>query len=239
MFRAIPFKEQAEYLDRSEKKTNRRVLLTDDVKEIEDKMQKCLEEISNLQAMVENNAIEELYGSCASLSRRMVNIATKIGLLPAEYGIKDKKDYINRVVVDKKNVIFNRREDKLQIILPELLPHRPQYDSVNNKMKYMYDIDKWRAGYYSAFSEEFVREKYHIYEEKVCMMFLHHVGQGNSIDVDNFEYKVITDIITLFLLVDDSHRYLSHYMDMIEDGGNYTEIIICPLRRVEENLVQM
>ena len=159
MFKAISLKEQENYLDRNIKNTNRRVLLSDDVKEIEDKMRKCLGEICNLRAMVENNALEELYDGCASLSRRMADIATKIGILPAEYGIKNKKDYINRVVVDKKNVIFNRREDKLQIILPELLPHRPQYDSVSNKMKYMYDIDKWRAGYYSAFSEEFAQGK--------------------------------------------------------------------------------
>lgn len=236
MFKAITLKEQENYLDHSTENKNRRVLLADDVKEIEGKVRKCFGEICNLQAMVENNAMEELYDSCASLSRRMANIATKIGLLPAEYGIKDKKDYINRVVVDKKNVIFDRREEMLQIILPELLPHRPQYDSVCNKMKYMYDVDKWRAGYYSAFSEEFAQGEYRIYGEKVCMMFLHHVREDNNTDIDNFEYKVITDIITLFLLVDDSHRYLSHYMDMVEDGGNYTEIILCPQRKIEEYL---
>lgn len=220
----------------TENSKSKKELLIESIAQIGEKMGKCQTEIIDLANLVKKNQMEEMYARCSALTKKISNIATSLGILPAEYGIKDKKMYINKVVVEKKEVEFIRGTSDLHIILPELLPHRPQYDVTSGKMRYVYDIDKWRAGYYNAFSEEFMYGKYKIFGEKVCMLFINHVERGNETDVDNLEYKIITDIITLFLLVDDSHRYLSHYMDMIEDERNYTEIIICPQSRIGEYL---
>lgn len=232
-FEEVSLAEQEQYIyENARDIANRKTILLEKIRQIEDNMGKYLGEVGKLRALVENNQVEEMYTRCAYLTKRITNIVTSLGILPAEYGIKDKKEYINRVVVNKKNVTFIRKNNELRIILPELLPHRPQYDTVSKSMKYMYDIDQWRAGYHSAFAEEFMHGKYKLFGEKVCMIFLHHVDPDYETDIDNLEYKTITDIVTLFLLVDDSHRYVSHYMDMMEDGGNYTEIIICPQRKM-------
>ena len=134
-------------------------------------------------------------------------------------------------------MIFEREDNKLRIILPELLPHRPQLDMNTKTIKYYYDIDKWRAAYYEAFQKEFMNGKYKLFDEKVVIVFLHHVTPGNKPDIDNLDTKVIIDIITLFLLYDDEHNYLCHYMDMIEDKMNYTEILICPQRELVNYII--
>lgn len=237
-FEELPLAEQEKYLyGNQQNRVSKAEMLRNSIAQVEEDIDRYHKEVGSLRQLLETNQIEELYERCAQLTKKLTSTATFLGILPAEYGIKDKKKYINRVVVDKKKVRFLRNESELRIVLPELLPHRPQYDTVSRKMKYVYDIDQWRAGYYNAFSEEFMRGKYKIFGEKVCMIFLHHVVPNMETDVDNLEYKVITDIITLFLLVDDSHRYLSHYMDMVEDGGNYTEIIICPQNRIGEYIL--
>lgn len=236
-FDEVSLAEQEQYIyDNAYNGSNRKKMLVDNLTWIEEKMGKLLKEVSKLRVLIEKNQIEEMYDKCAYIAKGLSNVSTTVGILPAEYGIKDKKEYINRVVVNKKNVAFIRNDNVLRIKLPELLPHRPQYDSSSKSMRYMYDLDQWRAGYHSAFAEEFMHGKYRMFGEKVCIIFLHHVNPDFNTDVDNLEYKTITDIITLFLLVDDSHRYVSQFMDMVEDGGNYTEIIICPQRQIGEYL---
>jgi len=48
-------------------------------------------------------------------------------------------------------------------------------------------------------------------------------------DFDNFEYKVVTDMITGPLLVDDGPQYLdAHYMANIAGEGDFTEVYLVP-----------
>lgn len=221
--------------------------MNDPGKEKRDKLKNRLEQIrkehdknmialSKLIDVAENGNLDYLYVNCPILAKKMSKTATLTGMIPAEFGIKEKKEYISRVAATKKSIQVTQTEDELHIILPELLPHRPQYDSSTGKIRYFYDVDKWRTDYYSALSAEFMRGKYRLMDVKACMIFLNHVRGSESADVDNFEYKVITDLVTLFVLVDDSHRCLSQYMDVVEDDENYTEIIVCPLKRIGDYL---
>ncbi len=192
--------------------------------------------LKNLKAAAETGDMGYMYENCPVLAKKLAGMATEISMIPAEYGIKDKNGYISRMAVAPKNIQVTQTKEELHIILPELLPHRPQFDSTTGRMRYLYDVDKWRSEYYNAFSAEFLYGKYRIMDVKACMIFLNHVKGADSSDVDNFEYKVITDLITLFVLVDDSHRCLSQYMDVVEDEENYTEIIVCPLKRMGDYL---
>ena len=79
--------------------------------------------------------------------------------------------------------------------------------------------------------EEFINGKYRVYDNKVVLYFLHHVDRTKNVpDIDNLEIKVITDIITLFLLTDDDHKHVCHFLDMVEDDSSYTEIMIIPYK---------
>lgn len=234
-FQEVSLKEQREYIYNHQcMNRDKKEQLIGEIGALKKRMEESLHETVKLKEYVQYNEIEEFYSGCASFAQKIAKIATSFGMLPAEYGVKNRNEYISRVVVEEKKVRFIRREDGLQILLPELLPHRPQYDAVDRKMKYMYDVDQWRAGYYKAFSDEFMKEKHKIFDEKVCIAFVHHVKPENKTDVDNLEYKVITDIIALFLLVDDSRHYMSHFMDMVEDDRNYTEIVVCPQRKISK-----
>lgn len=175
--------------------------------------------------------IEEIYKLCVKISKKLSRISKDFGMIPANYGIKNRNEYLRANVIEEKNVVFSYKNNVLHIKLPELLPHRPQFDTSTREMRYYYDIDAWRAGYLAAFQKEFINGKYRVYDNKVVLYFLHHVDRTKNVpDIDNLEIKVITDIITLFLLTDDDHKHVCHFMDMVEDDSSYTEIMIIPYK---------
>ncbi len=234
----IPFEQYAETKmepgrDPGKKKREKLINRLELIKKEVAKNQTALEALTGA---AQRGEMSFLYENCPEIAKQLTRTATRIGMIPAEYGIKEKNAYISRIATEKKQVQVTQTKEELHIILPELLPHRPQFDSTTRQMRYLYDVDKWRSDYYSALSAEFMRGKYRMMDEKACMIFFNHVKGNEAADVDNFEYKIITDLITLFVLVDDSHRNLCQYMDVVEDEDNYTEIIVCPLKRMGDYL---
>lgn len=232
VFEQVPeYGEDGAYIE-ADKGILKKEQLLEEIESAKKELSVCEKYMDAIHDAAERADMPSLYEKCYLASKKITKTAGRVGIIPAEYGIRDKKEYINRALVEKKDIMVTQTSEELHIILPELLPHRPQYDSASGQMRYLYDVDKWRADYYSALSAEFLRGKYRLMEEKACMIFLNHVKGSLSPDIDNFEYKIITDILTLFILVDDSNRYLSQFMDVVEDDKNYTEIIVCPQRRM-------
>ena len=60
----------------------------------------------------------------------------------------------------------------------------------------------------------------------------HYKNIKTAPDPDNIDTKVISDIISLFLLVDDSFPYRSQFIMAVEDDKDYTEIVICPQKDI-------
>lgn len=186
--------------------------------------------IDSIQKDFKEKFFSDVYDKCASLSKALSKASMEAAWIPSDFGLFDEKTRKKGMISKEKHVIFDRREEYMHIILPELLPHRMQYDAHTKKMKYFYDYDEWYAGYMPAFQKEFENGKQKLYSEKVVMTYIHHVSEETVKDVDNIETKDMTDIITLFLLFDDSNKYVSHYADMVEDNKDFTEIFICPLK---------
>lgn len=232
IFEPIPSYGEDNNTEATDKKRLKKEQLLMEIAAIKKDFVACEKRLDIIYDAAEHTDMGTLYENCFTTAKKMGKTAAQVGMIPAEYGIRDKKEYIKRVAVEKKDIMVTQTSEELHIILPELLPHRPQYDSATRQIRYYYDVDRWRADYYSAFSAEFLKGKYRLMEEKVCMIFLNHVKGNISPDVDNFEYKIITDILTLFILIDDSNRYLSQFMDIVEDEENYTEIIVCPQRKM-------
>ena len=187
--------------------------------------------IKGIKSKLKRGNMDEIFNQCMEIAKAMSRLSSDLSLIPVEYGFKERGGGKTTVslVTEEKDVKFIREEGFLRILLPELLPHRPQYDVFARRMKYFYDINAWKNNYYSAFRQEFATGKYRIYGEKVVFYFLHHV-KGQKPDIDNLETKGIIDLITLFLLVDDDYKHACHFMDMVDDSESYTEIIICPYR---------
>lgn len=183
--------------------------------------------VKDLVRLYNEKNIDEVDDKLASLSKGLSSCAIEAGWIPIDFGITAAGRKM--VPAKPKNVKFIKEDKCLKIVLPELLPHRMRYDSRNKEIRYYYDYDEWYSSYLLAFQKEFEFGKYRMWNEKVTIMFIHHIAKDTNIkDVDNFETKDITDIISMFLLVDDSYKYMSQYSDVVEDSRSFTEIIILP-----------
>ena len=78
------------------------------------------------------------------------------------------------------------------------------------------------------------------FSQKMVICYIHYVAEGTTyVDHDNFDTKPFTDCLSLYLLVDDSEKYLSHYMDCREADREYTEIYLVEQSHFAEFLSDM
>jgi len=189
------------------------------------------------------NKIEDI---CTDMAISLDRLSGQIKLFPSEIGEKSSNTKIRLDKIDKrKKLLFYRNNICLRVIMPELLPHKQQYDVQTGKMKYYYDIDSWRATYYSQFAKEFINGKYKMFSEKASICYIMHIPQNmiNSVyDTDNYDTKVLTDIIATFLLHDDNFICCNYFVDItvdkkLKDADEcYTDIVICDAKNRESLL---
>ena len=177
----------------------------------------------------------DLFSELTTIAKSISRKADQIYGILLEYGITQKEEH-TETITEIADVHFRSFEDTLIIELPELLPHRPSFDTVRKKMNYYYDYAKWKTKYEAAFRREYEYGKFKIYNNKVCMIFLHHYDKTRKTypDPDNLETKAIIDIIALYVIRDDSYKFMSHYVDVVEDDRDFTEIIVCPLEKLHD-----
>lgn len=199
-----------------------------DCDKIFDQTQKAIDERDNIN----------LEKNIHLLRQKLSTAVARLEKIAGDFKFQTEAKDINEPV-EKKNVKFRYYDNTMIIELPELLPHRSVYDVVAKRMRYYYDADRWKMSYNQAFSNEFENGKFKIYNEKVTIIFFHHYDRSRRVvpDTDNLETKQIIDIIALYVLRDDSYEYMSHYVDVIEDDKEFTEIIVCPSNKFHEYIV--
>lgn len=193
-------------------------------------IEKHTKDLKNTAHEIDDGNYNVLY-SLSNISKGLQRNAERINETIRDFGICDEDESkVYKEMIAGKEVSFQRDGTTLIIDLPELLPHRPSYDTVTKQMRYYYDVSQWKSAYMQSFAKEFETGKFKIYEEKVAIIFFHHYNINKKIfpDIDNLETKHIIDIITFFLLRDDSYKYVCYFTDTIEDTKDYTEIIVCP-----------
>ncbi len=216
---------------------------------IESLYQKKRGKFSKIQALLREKALDDVYDKCYDLAASIDRLSTRIKTFPFEIGEKssNKKIRLEKLTDERKKLIFSREEEYLKIKLPEMLPHKQQFDSQSKKIKYYYDIDSWKATYYNQFLIEFENGKYRIFSEKVSICYIMHISPSmrrGVADTDNYDTKVMTDIITTFLLPDDNFLCCNYMVDVIIDENCidiedcYTDIIIC-LAEGREQIIKM
>lgn len=185
--------------------------------------------LTKYKEYIDTGMYEQFKKSILNLSSRVLKLSKYIASLSWKYTGADKYEVISNVILEKKDIKFTYLDKGIVIRLPELLPHRPTVNVYDRSVQYYYDTDTWRESYYTAFREECKNGKMKLFTKKAILIIEHHVTDKKGGDIDNFDTKIITDIIADFLLIDDDHRHLCMYMDMVEEKEveEYTEIILC------------
>ena len=154
-----------------------------------------------------------------SIIKKIVNKTSEIGRYSGFTG----KQEINRIKGEK--LLFSMDGERLHIVFPSLLPKR--IERQNNTAVYTNaDI---RQMYEPAFSEYFSGRKHIIYTKKVVIIYTHFFSSEKEFrDHDNFETKIITDLITSTVLLDDSPKLCAIFMDYKMGEYSHTEIDVIP-----------
>lgn len=126
---------------------------------------------------------------------------------------------------------FTQTGEHLHIVFPSLLPMRI---SDNHSVYSKRDIISM---YEPAFRDYFKNKERTVYKKKAVIIYTHYFSdEMNLIDHDNFETKIITDIISSYILLDDSPKHCSLFMDYKIGEHNHTEIDVIPFDGFEEFL---
>ncbi len=121
--------------------------------------------------------------------------------------------------------------ERLHIVFTSLLPKR--IERQNNQAVYTNaDI---RQMYEPAFSKFFSGRKHVIYSKKAVIVYTHFFSSEREFrDHDNFETKIITDLITANMLLDDSPKHCAIFMDYKMGEQSHTEVDVMPFEELKE-----
>ena len=89
--------------------------------------------------------------------------------------------------------------------------------------------------YEPAFSKFFSGRKHVIYSKKAVIVYTHFFSSEREFrDHDNFETKIITDLITANMLLDDSPKHCAIFMDYKMGEQSHTEVDVMPFEELKE-----
>ena len=213
-------------------------------------VEKTGKEFTSLKGLLKRKQFDESYDKCAEIGIMLDRASTRIKTYPFEIGEKssNKKIRLDKADPNGKKLSFVKDDGYMRIILPEMLPHKQQYDASTGKMRFYYDIDSWKATYYQQFLKEFEFGKFKMFDEKVSICYMMHVSssmKSGIADTDNYDTKVMTDIIAMFLLHDDNFICCNYLVDIVIDEqcldveDCFTEIVVCPSDRREVILKEL
>lgn len=215
-------------------------------KEIENGLADCNKLVGDARKDEENLSYNKLVSHAEKLAVKLGKMSKTARLIPVAVGAVKEESRIRYDMVKPVDVRFFKEDGYLRIRLPELLPHRPHFDVVSYYVQLSYDVDSWRASYMDAFGKAFATGKYVMFSEKISLCYILHIYSGISKsripDCDNYDTKVITDIIASYILTDDSFLCCNQFVDAVIDDKLksveecYTDIIACPTDRREEIL---
>ncbi len=202
-----------------------------------------------IKDLLNDKDFDEAYDKCSQLGISLDRLSTRVKTYPFEIGEKSSNKKLKlEKASDEKKLAFDTKEDHLIITMPEILPRKQQYDVESGKMHYYYDIDAFKATYHKQFYDRFSNGKYRVFSEKVSICYLMYIPREMASlvgDTDNYDTKVMTDIISTYLLHDDNFLCCNYFVDIIVDesikdiDGSMTKIIVCPSDKREEILKEI
>lgn len=172
-------------------------------------------EMKNKERMIESVLLYE------KETEKIVNHARGI-LIPFSNQDKSLDDrLVGQIIEETGTYATFYDEDIFYLRLPMLLPRKEKGDA-----SYIRFIA------YTALKDFFQEGFSDYYEEKTILLVRHNYPQGASFrDHDNIELNVVIDVLSTFLLTDDSSLFLDHYYCSREDQDEaFTEFFLIPKR---------
>ncbi len=200
---------------------------------IDKKYRRVGRKLEKMKEFEEKREFEDLCQYSKELIRECENLTQQVRMIPIEYGsndaIKQIKDHLlDSNEKDRRVKISMPKEDVILIKLNELLPRRQQNGKIFENLDYL------RCIYLESF-KKFFSDKHIIYRERVVILFKNFFPEESSmIDDDNFDTKIITDMIAEYVLIDDNPKRCMKIFDYGISNDKHTEIIIFPLSRWHE-----
>lgn len=202
----------------------------------------CLKKNHQLKSYLEktrmfydNKEMESLYEKVAQCTKMSSDLTQSIRKLLISFGdpkgfeiLRDTLESGDIVEGESERIEFETlRPEGIKIILPRLLPKRINYKDIKNKS--VENLDYIRCSYIGAFSSYFA-DKNFVFDDRVVIYFKHIYSSDHYMkDDDNYDYKIITDMITQYVLIDDNPKYCTKVIDYGYGNSNHTEVSIFPI----------
>ena len=123
------------------------------------------------------------------------------------------------------DVKFIENEDHIKIVFPDLLPKRINYADKANLLSYA-DLKQM---YVPVFQSYYKNRAYKVWDRRVIIRYMHiYESEKKMRDFDNFETKIITDLITPLVNYDDSPKECMIMSEYRIGKKNHTEVDIIP-----------
>ncbi len=187
------------------------------------------ESISDTQSYLAEEKINTYFISLEikkihSLLRKCIKKVNDISLYSGMLSKTERREVV------EEELLFTQAGEHLHIVFPSLLPKRV----TNNDSLTAADIKQMYEG---AFRKFFENGKHIIYSKKAVIIYTHYFKSNLEFkDHDNFETKIITDLITSWLLLDDSPRNCSIFMDYRMGENSHTEVDVIPFDELKNFL---
>lgn len=162
-------------------------------------------------------------------------VAQKIRSIPVEYGEingnKKLHTYFNSG--EKANLNFEQIDSScIHIVLPELIPRR--YNPRQHGEYFLEDIEHFKCIYMENFKNYFI-ENPMFYRERVVLLYKNYYTSSEKVcDDDNYNFKLLTDIIAEVLLVDDNQKCCMKIYDYGIAEKAHTEVYIFPTSKINQ-----
>ncbi len=159
--------------------------------------------------------------------RRLVKKTGEIGRYSGYSGRNEMSDVLG------EDFEITRDGERLHIVFQSLLPKKIERKS-NQAVYSNADI---RMMYEPTFTKFFSNDRHVIYSKKAAIIYTHYFSSSREfIDHDNFETKIITDLITSNLLLDDTPKNCMIVMDYKMAEHSHTEVDVIPADEILEFL---
>lgn len=197
-------------------------------------LKKCeliIKKINNLKSYEESGDFENLYLNSRRVVSDCENLVQMTRRIPINYGDSNgylnlKEDLKQTGTENSKVKISMPEKDVIHIVLQDLLPRRMQNGKIFENLDYI------RCQYVEAFRHYFLHKKIE-YNERVVIYFKNFfTSEKAMIDDDNFDSKIITDVIAQYVLIDDNPKRCIKIFDYGISEESRTEILVFPYSKL-------
>ncbi len=178
-------------------------------------IKKKLTELNNCAIMYEQSSynIEAKKSILESMIKLTNSIQSDLKRKSSGMVVNGKSLYENTI----SDVVcrVEEKSDFLRITFDRLLPKREAKEDIP---------------FITALSEELKKVSIK-FDERIELSVIHHFKDKRDVkDYDNLESKRIIDILTLYVIKNDSPEYLSVRFDYVPDINEYSELILRPYK---------